>query len=241
MHCQVIQHIVTFGLSKIQEHNGCNFAICYNTIDTNDPLLNRFYAAASIDEDYMKIFKVVACGHKRGEMRRKVGKLHPAYFLSYMLDTLRIVKDDKNCPLLFVEDRVFVPKSERIKTMEYLHLPHMGFANTFSLARSRYLWEGMKMDLEKYIERCGPYIEFQDCWPFKVELAREQLISAPMEWLGVDLFYFQGSHFLFIVNGFSQFCFYHKFGPSPSSLQVVNVIYIYIYIFLLWIPETGEM
>ena len=60
--------------------------------------------------------------------------------------------------------------------------------------------------------------------PFEVELAREQLITAPMQWLGVDLFYFQWSHFLFIVDGFSQFCWYHKFGPSPSSLQVFNVI-----------------
>ena len=52
----------------------------------------------------MKIVKVVACGYKRGEMRRKVDKLHPAYTLAYMWDTLRIVKDDKNRPLLFVED-----------------------------------------------------------------------------------------------------------------------------------------
>ena len=63
---------------------GCNFAICYNTIDTNDPLLSKFYEAAAIDEDYMKIVKVVACGSKRGEMRRKVDKLHPAFPLSYM-------------------------------------------------------------------------------------------------------------------------------------------------------------
>ena len=146
----------------------CNFAVCYNTINTEDPILNRFYAAASIDEDYMKIVKVVACGYKKREIRRKVGKLHPAFPLSYLWDTLRIVKDDTNHPLLFVEDRVFVPKSERVKMMEYLHLSHLGFANTFSLARSRYFWEGMKMDLEKHIARCGPCIEFQDCHPFEV-------------------------------------------------------------------------
>ena len=64
---------------------GCNFAICYNTIDTNDPLLNKFYEAATVDEDY--IVKVVACRYKRGELRRKVDKLHPAYLLNYMWDT----------------------------------------------------------------------------------------------------------------------------------------------------------
>ena len=51
-----------------------------------------------------------------------------------MWDTLRIVKDDKDRPLLFVEDQVFVPKSERVKTMEYLHLSYLGFANSYSLA-----------------------------------------------------------------------------------------------------------
>ena len=76
----------------------------------------------------------------------------------------------------------------------------------------------MKADLEKHIGMCGPCIVFQDCRPFEVELAREQLISAPMQWIGVDLFYFQGSHFLFVVDGFSQFSWYHKFGPSPIGV-----------------------
>ena len=44
-----------------------------------------------------------------------------------------------------------------------------------------------------------------------------------MEWIGVDLFYFECSHFLFVVDGFSQFSWYHKFGPAPTSQQVVNV------------------
>ena len=45
-------------------HNkvGCNFVICYNTIDSNDPLLNKLYETAALDVDYMKIVKVVACG-----------------------------------------------------------------------------------------------------------------------------------------------------------------------------------
>ena len=144
-----------------QNKVGCNFAVCYNTINSEDLILNIFYAAASIDEDYKNIIQVVASGYKRGEMRRKVAKHHPAFPLSYLWDTLRIVKDDKNCSL-FVEDCVSPPKSDRvkIKTMEYLHLSHLGFANTFSLAKSRYFWEGMKMDLEKHIARCGPCIEF---------------------------------------------------------------------------------
>ena len=60
----------------------------------------------------------------------------------------------------------------------------------------------MKTDLLKYIGRCRPCIEFQDCRPFETELKRDSLISAPMEWIGADLFYFEGSHFLFLVNGF---------------------------------------
>ena len=38
-------------------HNkvGCNFAICYNTIDSNESLLNKFYEAAAVDEDYIGV------------------------------------------------------------------------------------------------------------------------------------------------------------------------------------------
>ena len=86
----------------------------------------------------------------------------------YLWGTLCIVKDDKDRSLLFVEDRVFVPESERITTMECLHLSHLGFANTFSVARSRYFWEGMKADLLKFIGRCGLCIEYQNHRPFEM-------------------------------------------------------------------------
>ena len=148
----------------------------------------------------------------------------PAYTLNYLFDTLYIVKDDKDRSLLFVEDRVFIPKSERLTTMEYLHLSHLGFANTFSVARSQYFWEGMKADLLKFIGRCGPCLEYQSLRPCETELKRENMISAPMEWVGADLFYFEGSHYLFVVDGFSQYSCFHKFGPAPSSLQVVQIL-----------------
>ena len=203
---------------------GCNYAVCYNTVDANDPLLSRFYDAATVDEDYIKIVKCVASGYKKGELRKRIDKFHPAYNLNYLFDTLRIVKDDKDRSLLFVEDRVFVPKSERLTTLEYLHLSHLGFAITFSVARSRYFWEGMKADLLRFIGRCGPCLEYESARPCETELKRENQISAPMEWIGADLFYFEGSHFLFMVDGFSQYSWFHKFGPAPSSLQVVQIL-----------------
>ena len=203
---------------------GCNYAVCYNTVDGNDPLLSRFYNAATVDEDYIKIVKCVASGLKKGELRKRIDKFHPAYNLNYLFDTLRIVKDDKDRSLLFVEDRVFVPKSERLTTLEYLHLSHLGFAITFSVARSRYFWEGMKADLLRYIGRCGPCLEYESARPCETELKRENQISAPMEWVGVDLFFFEGSHFLFMVDGFSQYSWFYKFGPAPSSLQVVQIL-----------------
>ena len=55
-----------------------------------------------------KIIQLVEAGCKRGEMRRKVDKDHPAFALSYIWDTLRIVCDDKNRAIIFVEDQVFV-------------------------------------------------------------------------------------------------------------------------------------
>ena len=203
---------------------GCNYAVCSNTVDGNDPLLGRFYSAAEVDLDYIKIVKCVASGLRKGELRKKIDKSHPAFGLNYLFDTLRIVKDDKDRSLLFVEDRVFVPKAERLTTLEYLHLSHLGFAMTFSVARSRYFWEGMKADLERYIGRCGPCLEYQSARPSETELKREKQISSPMEWVGVDLFFFEGSHFLFMVDGFSQYSWFHKFGPCPTSFQVVQIL-----------------
>ena len=100
---------------------GCNYAVCNNTVDGNDPLLSRFYSAAAVDLDYIKIVKCVASGLRKGELRKKIDKSHPAFNLNYLFDTLRIVKDENDRSLLFVEDHVFVPKTERLTTLEYLH------------------------------------------------------------------------------------------------------------------------
>ena len=40
--------------------------------------------------------------------------------------------------------------------------------------------------------------------PCETELKRENQISSPINWVGVDPFYFGGSHFLFMIDGFSQ-------------------------------------
>ena len=116
-------------------HNkvGCNFAVCYNTVDSDYPNLNRFYTAASIDENYCKIVKVIEHGYKRGQMRTNFDKSHSAHSLSYLWDTLCIVHDSKNHALIFTEDRILVPEKERVRTMENLHLSHLRFANTFTL------------------------------------------------------------------------------------------------------------
>ena len=38
-------------------HNkvSCNYSVCYNSIDSDDPILDRFYDAAENDEEYKKI------------------------------------------------------------------------------------------------------------------------------------------------------------------------------------------
>ena len=55
-------------------------------------------------------------------------------------------------------------------------------------------------------------------------MANKYNIYSAMDWIGTDLFYFEGSHYLFLVDGFSQFSWFHKFGPAPTSLQVVNIL-----------------
>ena len=42
-------------------HNkvGCNFAVCFNMVDSEDPNLNIFYAAVSLDENYNKLSKLL--------------------------------------------------------------------------------------------------------------------------------------------------------------------------------------
>ena len=152
-------------LCSVQNRNGCNFAICHNTVDSDYPNLVRFNEAASKDDDYCNI--VIKEGLKRGEKRKFCDKTHSAYFLSYLWHTLRII-----------------PFSECNKTLEVLHHVHLGFANTYNVARSCYYCENMRSYIEKFIAWCGVCIgvciEYQDCRPFKIEMGRSKPITSPM-------------------------------------------------------------
>lgn len=106
--------------------------------------------------------------------------------------------------LLFKNDRVVVPISERRNMMERAHSSHIGLQGCLRRARESIYWPNLNRDFEEFIRACDT------CNAYSQENSREPLIShetpsRPWEKVGVDLFYLDGKDYLLTVDYYSDF------------------------------------
>ena len=96
---------------------------------------------------------------------------------------------------------VIIPASLRCKTLETLHLSHMGIIKTVECARTAIFWPNMQKDIITYLSSCHP------CAEFKIKQKPEPLShDVPMvAWhsLTLDNFEFKGTHYLLVYDRFS--------------------------------------
>ncbi|XP_055385810.1 uncharacterized protein K02A2.6-like [Condylostylus longicornis] len=106
--------------------------------------------------------------------------------------------------LIFLNDRIFVPKSLRDDVLYQLHLPHLGVEKTKSRARSIVYWPTMNLEIEELIHKCNI------CEKYKYSEPREPLIShdipeMPFSKIGLDIMELNAKSFLIIGDYYSKY------------------------------------
>ena len=106
--------------------------------------------------------------------------------------------------LVYKNDRVVIPSSLRSAMIKQLHSTHLGMESCLRLARECFYWPGMTDDVREYVSRCSI------CNALRPEQCREPLqpSEAPQrswEKVAMDLFDFDGRHYLIIVDYYSNF------------------------------------
>ena len=122
--------------------------------------------------------------------------------------------------LLYKENRLIVPQSERADTLELLHYGHFGIARTTRRAEQTVFWPGIRKDIENKVKDCTT------CTANSNSLQKESMHSheVPTQaWrkVGIDLFEFQKVQYLLIVDYYSKFPLIRKLH-STSTLSVVK-------------------
>ncbi|XP_055381628.1 uncharacterized protein K02A2.6-like [Condylostylus longicornis] len=130
--------------------------------------------------------------------------------------------------LIFLNDRIFVPKSLRDDVLYQLHLPHLGVEKTKSRARSIVYWPTMNLEIEELIHKCNI------CEKYKYSEPREPLINhdipeMPFSKIGLDIMELNAKSFLIIGDYYSKYLdiipLYNK--TARTIIEKLKVVFSY--------------
>ncbi|XP_054723301.1 uncharacterized protein K02A2.6-like [Uloborus diversus] len=105
--------------------------------------------------------------------------------------------------LIFMNDRVIVPKCLRNEMLNVIHTAHCGIEKAKARARQVIFWPGINKDIEVMISKC------ENCDMYKSKNVKEPLLShevpnLPYEKIGMDICEYGGVNYLVVGCYFSK-------------------------------------
>ena len=106
--------------------------------------------------------------------------------------------------IIFIGDRVIVPRSLRALMLDSGHYAHIGMNGCLRRAKECIYWPGMDAEIREYVSRCST------CRSFDAKQPRESLIShtfplRPWAKVGTDIFHFEDYEHPMTVDYYSSF------------------------------------
>ncbi|UYV72044.1 K02A2.6-like [Cordylochernes scorpioides] len=115
--------------------------------------------------------------------------------------------------------RVIIPSNMRKDVLNCIHAGHQGITKCRARAKDHVWWPGIGQEIQDMVKTCEKCIENQ---PLKLEpLIPNDLPERPWQKVGMDLFHYEGSEYLVVVDYFSRFIEIVRLN-KPSSEAVVD-------------------
>ena len=105
--------------------------------------------------------------------------------------------------LLFRAQRLIVPHSWRKEMLDRIHESHQGIVKCKQRARDILFWPGMSSQIEDKVSKCSTCSQLQRAQP-KEPMVIQELLDRPWAKIGIDLFEFNGAHYLPSVDYYSK-------------------------------------
>lgn len=124
--------------------------------------------------------------------------------------------------LIFMNDRLIVPKSLRLKFLNKLHEGHLGTTKIKQLSRSLYYWPSIDSQIEALVKKCNV------CQMYQINNTKEPLLlhkipDLPFSKIGVDIMEFRKSSYLVIYDYMSKWLDIKKLN-NKSAQSVMNAL-----------------
>lgn len=121
--------------------------------------------------------------------------------------------------LLLRGTQIIIPRTMRTEMLKSAHEGHLGIAKTKARIREVLWWPDMNNHLTQMLAECAVCAQCQD-QQRKEPLQSTPLPGRPWEKLAVDLFEWEGAHYVLVVDYYSRFPELRKL----SSTRAANVI-----------------
>lgn len=124
--------------------------------------------------------------------------------------------------LLFLNNRIIVPRSMRKEMVSQVHMAHFGITKTLKRAKSLLYWPNMQQDIENEINKC------RICESYRPSNIKEPLISHevpqyPYEKVGSDILEYAGENYIVVVDYFSKYIEMIKLKNKTSGELIIHL------------------
>ena len=195
-------NVSNYSLNVIAEH-------VYNVSNKiKDPIWEKLIKSTLSSKSYSRLKNML----ETNQPKKNLPKSDPFRPIYDKLST--------NNGFVLFGDRLVVPKDSQKDILEELHKGHIGQKKTLALAKQNYFWPNMNNDVKQMILGCKACSYFLPSPPVDQENANEFKATAPMDILGMDIFFAEGSEYLLVVDDYSSYFWTFKM-KSIASEQII--------------------
>ena len=123
--------------------------------------------------------------------------------------------------IIYKTHKVMIPNSMRTEMLRKIHRSHQGGESNLRRARQVMYWPGMAAQILETAQHCGL------CAQYKPQLHKEPMMSHPVpsnpwEFVSQDLFKWNGSWYVTMVDHFSDWIEVDKLGSDTTASNVIE-------------------
>ena len=166
-----------------------------HTINVSDEKKAEFKAEIEKDPQLNKLKRVIIDGWPND--KNKINEIIRFY---YKFKNELFVEDD----LIFLNERIIVPRALQKYILKLLHRPHLGIEKTRTRAKSLVYWPQLNADIENMIIKCS------SCQKYRSSNIKEPMISHKVpnysyQKIGMDIFEYENKNYLVVSDYYSRF------------------------------------
>ncbi|CAB4000247.1 retrotransposon-like family member retr-1 [Paramuricea clavata] len=121
--------------------------------------------------------------------------------------------------ILLKNEKIIIPSSFRPEMLEKIHAGHMGTEKCKKRARDVLYWPGMNSQIEEMVLKCPTCLEYRPSNQ-KEPMIVQPTPTIPWDTVATDLFYWNNSNYLLVVDYFSRYFEIAKLPDIKSSTLV---------------------